>query len=253
MAIEPGDVVVLKSGGQPMTVATVDENSVECLWLGEEGELFRETIPSVALSVVADTARRRTGRRGRRRGRGARGGGARRRRCGRREVVQEETPDRLNNAPFAGTKLQAGVSAETATISSAKVSACTIASRATSGSARAATFSIWSLACEYPLGHVNKGVTIDMRKSGVIMRCRAFANRPAYANELAMVGAGGARARIERAGIRGPVGSAYERIDEHDHAAADDHCIKHRGVKMHGQASDQRLEQGKRRETPRRR
>ena len=56
MAIEPGDVVVLKSGGQPMTVATVDENSVECVWLGEEGELFRETIPSVALSVVADTA-----------------------------------------------------------------------------------------------------------------------------------------------------------------------------------------------------
>ena len=56
MAIEPGDVVVLKSGGQPMTVATVDENSVECLWLGKEGELFRETIPSVALSVVADTA-----------------------------------------------------------------------------------------------------------------------------------------------------------------------------------------------------
>jgi uncharacterized protein YodC (DUF2158 family) len=56
MAIEPGDVVALKSGGQPMTVATVDENSVECLWLGEEGELFRETIPSVALSVVADTA-----------------------------------------------------------------------------------------------------------------------------------------------------------------------------------------------------
>jgi uncharacterized protein YodC (DUF2158 family) len=56
MAIEPGDVVVLKSGGQPMTVATVDENSVECLWLGEEGELFRETIPNVALSVVADTA-----------------------------------------------------------------------------------------------------------------------------------------------------------------------------------------------------
>jgi hypothetical protein len=37
-------------------VATVNENSVECLWLGEEGELFRETIPNVALSVVADTA-----------------------------------------------------------------------------------------------------------------------------------------------------------------------------------------------------
>jgi uncharacterized protein YodC (DUF2158 family) len=52
MAIEPGDVVVLKSGGQPMTVAAVDENSVECLWISDEGELFRESIPSVALSVI---------------------------------------------------------------------------------------------------------------------------------------------------------------------------------------------------------
>ncbi len=54
MAIEPGDVVILKSGGQPMTVASVDEDNVECLWLGEEGELFRETIPSIALAAYAD-------------------------------------------------------------------------------------------------------------------------------------------------------------------------------------------------------
>ena len=47
--------------------------------------------------------------------------------------------------------------------------------------------SIWSLACEYPLGHVNKGVTIEVRKSGVIMQVRGFANRLAHANELAMV------------------------------------------------------------------
>jgi PcfJ-like protein len=47
--------------------------------------------------------------------------------------------------------------------------------------------SIWSVACEYPLGHVNKGVTIEVRKSGVIMQCRGFANRLAHANELAMV------------------------------------------------------------------
>jgi uncharacterized protein YodC (DUF2158 family) len=53
MAIEPGDVVTLKSGGQPMTVAAVDENSVECLWIGDDGELFRETIPSIALTAVA--------------------------------------------------------------------------------------------------------------------------------------------------------------------------------------------------------
>jgi uncharacterized protein YodC (DUF2158 family) len=52
MAIEPGDVVILKSGGQPMTVAAVDENSVECLWISDEGELFRESIPSVAVAVV---------------------------------------------------------------------------------------------------------------------------------------------------------------------------------------------------------
>jgi uncharacterized protein YodC (DUF2158 family) len=53
MAIEPGDVVTLKSGGQPMTVAAVDENSVECLWIGDDGELFRETIPSIALIALA--------------------------------------------------------------------------------------------------------------------------------------------------------------------------------------------------------
>jgi hypothetical protein len=47
--------------------------------------------------------------------------------------------------------------------------------------------SIWSLTCEYPLEHVNKGVTIEVRKSGVIVQVRGFANRPAHANELAMV------------------------------------------------------------------
>jgi uncharacterized protein YodC (DUF2158 family) len=56
MAFEPGDVVVLKSGGLAMTVAAVDEDSVECLWLGEEGELFRESIPSIALIAASDAA-----------------------------------------------------------------------------------------------------------------------------------------------------------------------------------------------------
>jgi uncharacterized protein YodC (DUF2158 family) len=53
MAFEPGDVVALKSGGQPLTVVAVDEDGVDCVWIGEEGEFFRETIPSVAL-VKAD-------------------------------------------------------------------------------------------------------------------------------------------------------------------------------------------------------
>ena len=56
MAFEPGDVVFLKSGGSPMTVAAVGEDGVDCLWLGEEGELFRQTIPSIALIIGADAA-----------------------------------------------------------------------------------------------------------------------------------------------------------------------------------------------------
>ena len=56
MAFEPGDVVFLKSGGSPMTVAAVAEDGVDCLWLGEEGELFRQTIPSIALIIGADAA-----------------------------------------------------------------------------------------------------------------------------------------------------------------------------------------------------
>jgi len=54
MAFAPGDVVFLKSGGSPMTVTAVGDDSVDCLWLGEEGELFRESIPSVALMIGSD-------------------------------------------------------------------------------------------------------------------------------------------------------------------------------------------------------
>jgi uncharacterized protein YodC (DUF2158 family) len=54
MPFEPGDVVFLKSGGQPMTVAAVEEDSVECVWIGEDGELFRETVPSVTLTAAPD-------------------------------------------------------------------------------------------------------------------------------------------------------------------------------------------------------
>src|SRR5262245_37798561 len=49
MKFAPGQVVNLKSGGQPLTVVAVDGDSVECIWLGEEGDLFRETIPAIAL------------------------------------------------------------------------------------------------------------------------------------------------------------------------------------------------------------
>jgi hypothetical protein len=47
--------------------------------------------------------------------------------------------------------------------------------------------SIWSLACEYPLGCLNRGVTLEVRNDGAIVQCRGFANRLPYANEVAMV------------------------------------------------------------------
>jgi uncharacterized protein YodC (DUF2158 family) len=52
MKFAPGQVVNLKSGGQPLTVVAVDGDSVECMWLGEEGDLFRESIPAIALELA---------------------------------------------------------------------------------------------------------------------------------------------------------------------------------------------------------
>lgn len=52
MAFGRGDVVMLKSGGHSMTVVTVEEEDVDCLWVGDDGQMFRQSIPSVALTVV---------------------------------------------------------------------------------------------------------------------------------------------------------------------------------------------------------
>ncbi|HEY6255639.1 MAG TPA: DUF2158 domain-containing protein [Xanthobacteraceae bacterium] len=54
MAFAPGDIVVLKSGGQPLTVVAVEEDSVECIWLADDGVLHRETIPNLALAAVEE-------------------------------------------------------------------------------------------------------------------------------------------------------------------------------------------------------
>ena len=57
MELKPGDVVILKSGGHPVTVAKVDDDAAECLWMGNEGDLFRETLPLVVLeSAEIDAA-----------------------------------------------------------------------------------------------------------------------------------------------------------------------------------------------------
>ncbi len=52
MALKAGDVVVLKSGGQALTVASIEGDMVECVWIGEEGELVREELPTVVLEAV---------------------------------------------------------------------------------------------------------------------------------------------------------------------------------------------------------
>ncbi|RTE89792.1 MULTISPECIES: DUF2158 domain-containing protein [Bradyrhizobium] len=54
MELKAGDLVMLKSGGQPLTVAEVKENDVLCLWMGMEGDLFRETLPLAVLVQVEE-------------------------------------------------------------------------------------------------------------------------------------------------------------------------------------------------------
>jgi uncharacterized protein YodC (DUF2158 family) len=52
MTFAAGDVVFLKSGGEAMTVAAVEDDEVLCLWTGDDGDLFREMIPTVALQTA---------------------------------------------------------------------------------------------------------------------------------------------------------------------------------------------------------
>jgi uncharacterized protein YodC (DUF2158 family) len=52
MAYAAGSVVVLKSGGLLMTVVSASDDEIECVWLGEEGELFRHSIPAIALEAA---------------------------------------------------------------------------------------------------------------------------------------------------------------------------------------------------------
>ena len=52
MDLKPGDVVILKSGGHPLSVVEVNEDKVACVWMGNEGDLFRETLPLAVLELV---------------------------------------------------------------------------------------------------------------------------------------------------------------------------------------------------------
>jgi uncharacterized protein YodC (DUF2158 family) len=52
MDLKPGDVVILKSGGHPLSVVEVNEDKVVCVWMGNEGDLFRETLPLAVLELA---------------------------------------------------------------------------------------------------------------------------------------------------------------------------------------------------------
>jgi len=52
MDLKPGDVVILKSGGHPLSVVEVNDGKVVCVWMGTEGDLFRETLPLAVLELA---------------------------------------------------------------------------------------------------------------------------------------------------------------------------------------------------------
>lgn len=52
MTFAPGDVVTLRSGGHSMTVVSVSEDDIECMWLGDDGELYRQSVPAIALRIL---------------------------------------------------------------------------------------------------------------------------------------------------------------------------------------------------------
>jgi uncharacterized protein YodC (DUF2158 family) len=52
MDLKPGDVVILRSGGHPLTVAEVNDDTIVCLWMGGEGDLFREALPLAVLELA---------------------------------------------------------------------------------------------------------------------------------------------------------------------------------------------------------
>ena len=49
MDFKPGDIVILKCGGHPMVVAEASGTAITCIWMGTDGEMFREPLPPAVL------------------------------------------------------------------------------------------------------------------------------------------------------------------------------------------------------------
>jgi uncharacterized protein YodC (DUF2158 family) len=55
MDFEPGQLVTLKSGGPPLTVASVAAGNVRCVWFAHADDRLQEAnIPAVCLDALGD-------------------------------------------------------------------------------------------------------------------------------------------------------------------------------------------------------
>ena len=61
MDLRPGDVVMLKSGGHPLTVAEVNQTSVVCMWMGDEGDRWMFAHQPVEVGQACDHRRNHDG------------------------------------------------------------------------------------------------------------------------------------------------------------------------------------------------
>ena len=52
MDLKPGDVVMLKSGGHPLSVVEVKDGNVACVWMGNEGDPDPQTLPLAVLELA---------------------------------------------------------------------------------------------------------------------------------------------------------------------------------------------------------
>lgn len=55
MDLEPGQIVTLKSGGPPLTVAGVDGDEVRCMWFAHADDRLQEArIPMACIEAVGE-------------------------------------------------------------------------------------------------------------------------------------------------------------------------------------------------------
>lgn len=54
MKREVGAVVKLFSGGASMTIEMTHKNDAQCVWMTEDGELYRDVFPIQILAVVSE-------------------------------------------------------------------------------------------------------------------------------------------------------------------------------------------------------